>query len=63
MTNTFRCEACDETFTEGWTDDEARAEAEAAFTADELEDAAIVCHDCWLAMREQMADLDERYVS
>lgn len=61
MSETYRCAACGGTFTKGWSDDEAAAEAAGAFAAVELEDAAVVCDDCWLGMRRAMPDLDERY--
>jgi hypothetical protein len=58
---TFVCESCGGTFEKGRPDEDAWAEALAAFTPAELEDAAVVCDDCWKAMRADMPELDERY--
>jgi hypothetical protein len=58
---TFTCDYCGETFPKEWTDEEAWAEAHGAFSEDELEDAAVVCDDCWKLMRRFMPELDERY--
>lgn len=57
----YRYDACGEAFISGWSDEEAKAEAEATFTPAELVDAAIVCEDCWQAMRKAMPDMDARY--
>jgi len=60
---TFTCGACGGTFPRGWTDEEAAAEALAAFSPGELltEAVGVVCDDCWQAMRREMPDLDARY--
>lgn len=59
---TFTCDNCHRTFDQGWSDEDAKAEAEAAgFTAAELADPATVCDDCWQAMRAGMPDLDAMY--
>lgn len=63
MSDTYVCGACGGTFAKGWTDEEAAAEAGSAFSPAELDDAAIVCDDCWQKMRATMGDLDTRYAS
>lgn len=57
----FTCGACGGTFPKAWSDEEALAEAEDAFDPSELEDAAVVCDDCWREMRRAMPDFDARY--
>ena len=52
---------CGETLQNAWTEEEAVAEANAAFTPDELVDAALVCDDCWQNMRYAVPELDQRY--
>jgi len=61
MSDSYYCEACGGVFTKGWTDEEAMAEANAAFIVAELKDAATVCDPCWHQMRAAMPDLDARY--
>lgn len=61
MSRTYTCDACGETYTSGWTDEEAAAEAAAAFSAEELYDPATVCDPCWREMRAAIPDLDARY--
>ena len=44
----FTCALCHGTFEEGWTDEEALAEYNAAFTEEErAEPREIVCDDCY----------------
>lgn len=43
----FTCAQCGGTFEKGWTDEEAAAEAQANFSATELEDTAMICDDCY----------------
>lgn len=50
MGDTYRCAACGEEYEKGWTDEEAAAEAETLFTAEERQDMAVVCDDCWRKM-------------
>lgn len=61
MGKAFTCAACGGSFVADWSEEEAAAEAAAAFTPDELADTEEVCETCWRQMREQMPDLDERY--
>jgi rubredoxin len=42
----YRCEACGGVYTHGWSDEDARAEAEALWGG-MPEDAAVVCDDCF----------------
>lgn len=59
---TFTCDNCHHTFDQAWSDEDAAAEAETAgFTSAELADPAVVCDDCWQAMRAAMPDLDAMY--
>ena len=56
----YTCDSCRQTF----VDDEpelAAVEAEETFTPEELADVAVVCDDCWNAMRVAMPDFDARY--
>jgi hypothetical protein len=43
----FTCACCGLVFTCEWTDEEARAEAVAAFGPDALAEADLVCEDCY----------------
>ena len=61
MSGTYTCAACHGTFTKGWSDQSAAAEAQTAFTPGELEDPALICEFCWQAMRATMPDFDRRY--
>jgi hypothetical protein len=61
VSDTYTCAHCGGTFVKGWTDEEANAEAAEAFAPSELEDVALVCEDCWQAMRAAMPDFDARY--
>jgi DNA-directed RNA polymerase subunit RPC12/RpoP len=47
--NTYTCAACGEEFENGWTDEEAEAEYQAAFTGDAEAGAPkdTVCDDCY----------------
>lgn len=56
----FTCDACGITYKiePGW---DAEVEAAEAFTPEELEDQAVVCDDCWHAMRRDIPELDARY--
>lgn len=44
---TFTCALCGGTFKKGWSEEEAIAEAHENFSAVELEDAAVICDDCY----------------
>jgi hypothetical protein len=58
----FTCDNCRRTFGQERSDQDAEAEARTAgFTEAELADPAVVCDDCWQAMRAAMPDLDDRY--
>ena len=43
----FICAACHGTFTKGWSDEEAQAEAD---TAGFVDQSVTVCEDCYVAM-------------
>lgn len=58
---TYTCQGCGGVFEHGWSYEEAQAEAKATFTAEELAHTAVVCEDCWQAMRRAMPDFDARY--
>ena len=46
--NEYKCGACGGVFEKGWSDEEAQAEADAAFSQESLgSDPAIVCDDCY----------------
>ena len=45
--DSFTCEACGGTYTKGWTDAEAVAEADAAGFRDQ---SAVVCDPCYVKM-------------
>lgn len=47
---TYTCARCGKSFESDWTDEEAQAEAAEKFDAEELEDAAVVCDDCYKTM-------------
>lgn len=51
-TAAFTCDLCGGTFEKAWSEEEAQAEAERLFSPAELEDTAIVCHDCWLSLMD-----------
>lgn len=55
--DTFTCARCGRTFDKDWSDEEARAEAEAAFSAAELEETSDVCDDCHKALMAAMPRL------
>lgn len=52
MSGTFDCAQCGGTFTKGWTDEEARAEAERNYgvPAERVVEPATVCDDCYRAV-------------
>lgn len=43
----FTCSLCHKNYDKERTDEEAMAEAEEEFSAEELEEAAVVCDDCY----------------
>jgi len=43
----FRCDHCDETFHNEWTEDEAREEYAAHFPGDIGEETVSLCDDCY----------------
>ena len=46
--NEYICECCRETFSKGWSDEEAVAEAKERFGMDPFtDDMAIICDDCY----------------
>ena len=50
MTETLQkyvCENCLEEFDKGWSDEEASVEFIDLFPDDRVQDAVIVCDDCW----------------
>lgn len=47
MPDTFTCARCGGTFSKGWSDEEAAAEAQANFSEAELADTAVVCDECF----------------
>ncbi len=50
----YVCDACHQTYEKGWSDDEADLEAkELHGKTSKDEDIAIVCDDCFNAMRKQ----------
>jgi len=44
MTTIFTCEECNQTYEKGWTDEEAKEEAESTFG---ISTGAVVCDDCY----------------
>lgn len=51
MTNdTFTCSGCGETFEKGWSEEEARNEFAEVFPNMKIEEACLVCDDCYTAM-------------
>jgi len=46
----FRCANCRGVFTKGWSEEEARAEAEANFGKMKPAEWAVVCDDCYFLM-------------
>lgn len=51
MSRTFKCAHCGGTFGEGWSEEEATAEAKAAFGKSlNIETCAVVCDDCYKLM-------------
>lgn len=56
----IKCAACGEDFIViSW--DEALDEALETFDLKELVGAGVVCHDCWLKMRETTPTFDARF--
>lgn len=47
MADTYECSNCHQTFEKGWSDEEASAEYAGKFPTLTVEDAAIVCDDCY----------------
>lgn len=45
--DTYTCAECGGEFEKGWSDEEAKAEFGAEFTSHDLDDAALVCDDCY----------------
>ena len=45
----YTCDLCHETFIKGWSDEEAKAEADELWTAEEQsrEGMAVICEDCF----------------
>lgn len=56
----FTCDSCGETFPKGWSDEEARAEADELFGDDLGDDPAVVCDDCFNAMTAKIPIADWR---
>jgi hypothetical protein len=52
--NEYVCASCRETFTKGRSDDEAQAEAHAAFGDIPEDEQEIVCDDCYKQMTEEL---------
>lgn len=42
----FTCDMCKETYTSGWTEEEAKAEYESIFGPNMGEEMAVLCDDC-----------------
>lgn len=60
--HSFECDSCEGVLLRPDGDAEAaEAEAAAAFTPSELTSRAVICDDCWRAMRAAMPDFDQRY--
>lgn len=43
----YTCEMCGETYIKGWSNEEAKAEAEENFPGMDLTDSGLVCNDCY----------------
>ena len=43
----YTCENCGGTFTKGWSDEQAQAESESLYPAQDLEETGIVCDNCF----------------
>jgi hypothetical protein len=56
----FCCDHCGGMF-ELDPEHDPKAEAEAVFRPEELDGAAVLCEECWQAMRAAIPDLDARY--
>ena len=54
--NEYVCACCGETFTKTWTDDEAMEEFKKNFPEHVDDKLAIICDDCYKAMREWYLD-------
>lgn len=48
--NTFCCAACGGVYEKAWTDQDAAEEFDAVFPDEEIENAEVVCDDCFRAM-------------
>lgn len=55
------CAACGNACPNPYIDPEALHEATLTFRPEELEDAVVICDDCWGPMRAAQPDLDARY--
>lgn len=49
MSNTFTCARCGNSFTKGWTDEEAREEYKENFPETQGDEEDVVCNDCYTA--------------
>lgn len=49
----YVCDECGGTFETGWSDEEAREEAEALFPGASPEDMAVVCDECFKEIAER----------
>ena len=47
MAEQYTCAACGNTYEEGWSDEEARAEYEDVFPGRDIDDADVVCDTCY----------------
>lgn len=50
MSDEYTCAVCGQTFTKGWTEDEALAEKSEFFGDIPIEECEIVCDPCWKKM-------------
>jgi len=50
MSDMFRCAQCGGVFEKAWTDEEAQAEFAENFAEHSLDDAALVCDECYKAL-------------
>jgi hypothetical protein len=51
MPREYTCECCKQTFTEGWSNEEAMSEMKASFGNMRPEELSVVCDDCYQKMR------------
>lgn len=54
---TYTCGNCGKTFEKGWSDEEARAEYQQNFPETQGHPEALVCDDCYRAIREWWKNL------